>query len=75
MGNIAHQAIHSDKLGLAQAVTPVLGLPIYLRVEVNIMQDDCICPCQVEPLTPSSGAQQEGKYTLVGIVEPAHADC
>lgn len=43
MGNNAYQAVNSHKLGLAQAVAPVLSLPVNLGVEVNVMQDDCIC--------------------------------
>ena len=66
----AHQAMHNDSPLLAQAVAPVLSLPVDLGIEVHIMQDDCIGPRQVQALPASPRAEQEGKDVLGGIVEP-----
>ena len=57
-------------LGLAKSVTAILRLAVYLWVEVHIVQDDGICPCQVEPLAPCPSGQQEGKDTLGWVIEP-----
>lgn len=44
----------------------------YLRVEVDVVQDDGVRAGEVEPLAARARAQQEGKHARVRRVEPAH---
>ena len=57
--------------GLAQPMTAVFSLAVYLWVEVHIVQDDSICPCQIKSLAPCPSGQQEGKDTLGWVIETA----
>lgn len=56
-----YQAVHNDCPLLPQAVTPVLRLAVNLRVEIHIMQDDCVGSNQIQALAPGARAQQKGK--------------
>ena len=56
-----YQAVHNDCPLLPQAVTPVLRLAVDLRVEIHIMQDDCVGSRQIQALAPGARAQQKGK--------------
>lgn len=51
----AYQAVHLHRFRLTEPMTPVFCLTVYLRVEVNIMQNNCVSTCQVQALSTSSG--------------------
>ena len=51
----AYQAVHLHRFCLTKPVTPVFCLAVYLGVEVDIMQNDCVSTCQVQTLSTSSG--------------------
>ena len=48
-----------DLPGLTQSVTPVLCLLVIVRIEVQIMEDDCVGGCQVDTQTSSPGGEDE----------------
>ncbi len=56
-----YHAVDDDSPLLSQAMTPILSLAVNLGVEVHVMEDDCVCPCQVQALAASTGAEQKGK--------------
>lgn len=56
-----YQAMDNDSPLLSQPMTPVLSLAVNLGVEVHVMEDDRVCPCQIETLAASASAKQEGK--------------
>ena len=47
----------------------VFCLPVDLWVEINVMQNHRVRPCEVESLAPSPSGEQEDKHVLGGIVE------
>lgn len=74
MGRTAHQTIHMDCSGLAKPVASVLGLAVNLRIEINIVQNDSVCSCQVQALSSCSSGQQKDKDAIGGIVKPASSE-
>lgn len=66
-----YQPVDHHGLHLAQPVAPVLCLAVYLGIEIHVVQDDCVCPCKVQSLPPRPGAEQEGKHSILRVVEPA----
>jgi hypothetical protein len=56
-----YQAVYNNCPLLPQAVTPVLCLAVNLRIEIHVMQDDCIGPRQIQALAAGARAQQKGK--------------
>ena len=57
----AHQAMHYDCPLLAQAVTPVLSLPVNLGIKVHVVQDYCVGPHQIQALPAGTRTEQKGK--------------
>ena len=49
---LSDKPVNSDIFRLSYAVTPVLRLPVILRVEVKIMQDDSVGRGQVNAQSP-----------------------
>ena len=74
MGRTAHQTIHMDCSGLAKPVASVLGLAVNLRIEINIVENDSVCSCQVQALSSCSSGQQKDKDAIGGIVKPASSE-
>ena len=58
------------RLGLPKPVAPVLCLAVYLRIEVNIMQNDSVCSCQIQSLPTRPRREQKSKHIIGRVVEP-----
>jgi hypothetical protein len=48
-------------------VTPVLGLFVVVRIEVEVMQDDSVRSSKVDPQASRLGRQNEDKNTAIVV--------
>lgn len=64
-----YEPVNVHRLLLPQPVRPILGLAIDLGVEVYVVEDDRVCPRQVEPHATSPRGEEESENRGPGCVE------